>query len=386
MEDFNRRVRAHADHIQKVSALCTTEETTKQALILPLLDILGFNAYDPSKVRAEHFSDFPGAKISERVDYALFCNAVPVMFIEAKAHHQPLTNHCPQLSRYFNATPEVSIAAITNGQEWRFFTDLVHKNVMDEKPFLTMDLARPSDDDALQLLRFHHDQFQPDALRALAEESIYLSEFKQVLTLVLKDCDLDFVKYVAGRAQIQRTFTARFLEAMQPLVKQALAQSISSLVASSLSTAPAAQAEPELLPAAAPELPNLDAPEIDPLNPKIVTTAQERRLLQVCQEILPLEDLQGKDTESYYNVLYQGKSNRWLVRFWGDKKRPALQFGIPLTDAHRAEIKRARMELGSRETVFLDKPENLQRLAGLLADALNFCKNDENFKRKTEVV
>lgn len=386
MEEFNRRVRAHADHIQKVSALCTTEETTKQALILPLLDILGFSAYDPSKVRAEHFSDFPGAKISERVDYALFCNAVPVMFIEAKAHHQPLTNHCPQLSRYFNATPEVSIAAITNGQEWRFFTDLVHKNVMDEKPFLTMDLAKPSDDDALQLLRFHHDQFQPDALRALAEESIYLNEFKQVLTVLLKDCDLDFVKYVAGRAQIQRTFTARFLEAMQPLVKQALAQSISGLVASSLSTAPATQADPELLPAAVPEPPDLDAPEIDPLNPKIVTTAQERRLLQVCQEILPLEDLQGKDTESYYNVLYQGKSNRWLVRFWGDKKRPALQFGIPLTDAHRAEIKRARMELGSGETVFLDKPENLQRLAGLLADVLNFCKNDENFKRKTEVI
>ncbi len=386
MEDFNRRVRAHAGHIQKVSALCTNEETTKQALILPLLDILGFSAYDPSKVRAEHFSDFPGAKISERVDYALFCNAVPVMFIEAKAHHQLLTNHCPQLSRYFNATPEVSIAAITNGQEWRFFTDLVHKNVMDEKPFLTMDLARPSDDDALQLLRFHHDQFQPDALRALAEESIYLSEFKQVLTVVLKDCDLDFVRYVAGRAQIQRTFTARFLEAMQPLVKQSLAQSISGLVASSLSTAPAAQSEPERLPAAAPELPDLDAPEIDPLNPKIVTTAQERRLLQVCQEILPLEDLQGKDTESYYNVLYQGKSNRWLVRFWGDKKRPALQFGIALTDVHRAEIKRARMELGAGETVLLDKPENLQRLAGLLADALHFCKNDENFKRKTEVV
>ena len=26
------------------------------------------------------------------------------------------------------------------------------------------------------------------------------------------------------------------------------------------------------------------------------------------------------------------------------------------------------------------------RLAGLLADVLNFCKNDENFKRKTEVI
>jgi hypothetical protein len=361
--------------------MCTTEETTKQALILPLLDILGFSAYDPSKVRAEHFSDFPGAKVSERVDYALFCNGVPVMFIEAKAHNQNLTNHCPQLGRYFNATPEVAIAAITNGQEWRFFTDLVNKNVMDTKPFLTLDLAQPIDDDAVQLLRFHHDQFQPDALRALAEESIYLSEFKQALTTLLRDCDIDFVKYVAGRANIQRTFTARFLDTVQPLVKQALAQSISGLVASSLNTTPVPQPEPITVVTVAALEPDTD--EIDPLNSKIVTNAHERRLLEVCQEILPTENLQGKDTESYYSVLYEGKSNRWLVRFWSDKKRPAIEFGIALTDAHRAEIARARMEMGPGETIFLDKPGNLQRLAGLLADALAFCKNDENFKRKT---
>lgn len=383
MEDFKRRVRAHADHINKVAVLCTTEETTKQALILPLLDILGFSAYDPSKVRAEHFSDFPGAKVSERVDYALFCNGVPVMFIEAKAHAQNLTNHCPQLGRYFNATPEVAIAAITNGEEWRFFTDLVNKNVMDEKPFLVINLSKPTDDDALQLLRFHHDQFEPDALRALAEESIYLTEFKQTLTTLLRDCDLDFVKYVAGRANIQRTFTARFLDAMQPLVKQALAQSISSLVASSLSTTPP-HTPSEVVADVGVELPDLDAPEVDPNNPKIVTTAAERRLLQICREIFPSEDLQGKDTESYYSVLYQGKSNRWLVRFWGDKKRPTIQFGVPLTDAYRAEIARARIELGAGENVLLDKPDNLQRLAGILVDVLAFCKNDENFKRKTE--
>lgn len=380
MEEFKKRMSAHADHIRKVSSMCTTEETTKQALILPLLDILGFSAYDPSKVRAEHFSDFPGAKVSERVDYALFCNGVPVMFIEAKAHSQNLTNHCPQLGRYFNATPEVAIAAITNGQEWRFFTDLVNKNVMDTKPFLTLDLTQPTDDDAVQLLRFHHDQFQPDALRALAEESIYLSEFKQTLTTLLRDCDIDFVKYVAGRANIQRTFTARFLDTVQPLVKQALAQSISGLVANSLNTAPVFQPEPITVVTVAALEP--DADEIDPLNSKIVTNVNERRLLQVCQEILPTEILQGKDTESYYSVLYQGKNNRWLVRFWSDKKRPTIEFGIALTDAHRAEIARARMEMGPGETIMLDKPDNLQRLAGLLADTLAFCKDDENFKRK----
>ena len=119
MDGFIERMRKHAEHVKKVAAHCTTEETTKQALILPLLDILGFSPFDPTKVKAEYGADFPGAKNSERVDYALFCHGVPVMFIEAKGHYEKLTNHCPQLSRYFNATPEVTIAAITNGQEWR---------------------------------------------------------------------------------------------------------------------------------------------------------------------------------------------------------------------------------------------------------------------------
>ncbi|OFZ65816.1 MAG: hypothetical protein A2V79_08330 [Betaproteobacteria bacterium RBG_16_56_24] len=69
MDDFKTRLRQHAEHIKKVGEHCTTEETTKQALILPLLDILGFNPSDPLKVRAEHGADMPGVKSSERVDY-----------------------------------------------------------------------------------------------------------------------------------------------------------------------------------------------------------------------------------------------------------------------------------------------------------------------------
>lgn len=138
MQSFAERIRQHAEHVKNVGSHCTTEETTKQALILPLLDILGFSPFDPTRVKAEFSADFPGAKASERVDYALFCHMVSVMFIEAKAWAEKLTNHCPQLARYFNATPEVAIAAITNGREWRFFTDLVNKNVMDAEPFLVV--------------------------------------------------------------------------------------------------------------------------------------------------------------------------------------------------------------------------------------------------------
>lgn len=383
MIDITQRIQAHIEHIRKVGSHCTTEETTKQALILPLLDILGFSAFDPTKVRAEHTSDFPGAKAGERVDYALFCNGVPVMFIEAKAFSQNLNNHCPQLSRYYNATPEVAVAAITNGREWRFFTDLENRNIMDGKPFMVVDFENPAADIAQQLMKFHHDQFQPEALRTLAEESIYLSAFKGAVTAILREPDLDFVKYIAGRANVQRTFTQRFLESMQPLVKQALGQSISEVVASSFSAPQAHPVETSEQKDEAQAATPADMAVVDPVNPKIITTATERRVLEICQELLPGEDLQGKDTESYFSVLFQGKSNRWLLRFWGDKKRPAIQFGIPLTEAHRAEIARARMEAGSGETVFLDKPDNLLRLTGLLGDALAYCRDDDNFKRKS---
>lgn len=376
MSEFAAKVATHAEHVKKVGAHCATEETTKQALILPLLDILGFSPYDPTKVKAEHAADFPGAKAGERVDYALFCNSVPVMFIEAKPFNANLNNHCPQLSRYFNATPEVTVGAITNGKEWRFFTDLVNKNIMDAEPFLTIHFDGVYVDASHHLAQFHHDKFQPDALRALAEENIYLNSFKGAITSVLRECDGDFVKYIAGRAGIQRTFTAKFVDAVQPIMKQALAQAISDMVTSSLSTPVPEEAPPAPVAALDP-----DAPVVDVSNSRIITTAAERRVLEACQDVLYGEDLQGKDTESYFTVLYQGKSNRWLLRYWGDKKQPSIAFCMPLTAEHKAEIKRAKLDLASNDTLNLDRPDQLLRLPGLLDDALAFCKNDENFKR-----
>ena len=45
----------------------------------------------------------------------------------------------------------MAVAAITNGREWRFFTDLNQKNIMDDKPFLVLHLDSPDDNTAEQL-------------------------------------------------------------------------------------------------------------------------------------------------------------------------------------------------------------------------------------------
>lgn len=375
---FKERIASHAEHVKKVAHVCTTEETTKQALILPLLDILGFSAFDPNKVRAEYQADFPGAKSGERVDYALFCNGVPVMFIEAKSYTENLSNHCPQLSRYFNATPEVAICAITNGREWRFFTDLTNKNIMDSEPFLTVDVTILNENDVAQLYQFRHDKFQPDALRSLAEESIYLTAFTESITESLKEVDLDFVRYVAGRANIQRQFTQRYLESIRHIVKQAVQNTVSSMVVSGLS---APKVQEEATPVEK-EQEDPTAPIIDPENNKIVTTYAERRLFDLVKSILPDDaSIEAKDTESYFGVLVDGKSNRWILRYFDNKQRPSVIFPIELEESDISNIERCGLEVSGNQ-VIIDTPENLLRVVWLVIDSYRFCCDDENFKRK----
>ncbi|MGL4949985.1 MAG: type I restriction endonuclease, partial [Anaeroplasmataceae bacterium] len=81
----------------------TNEEMTKQALIVPFFQMMGFDVFNPVEFRAEYSADF-GKKKGEKVDYALFKDNEPIMFIEAKSVNENLNNHDAQLCRYFNST------------------------------------------------------------------------------------------------------------------------------------------------------------------------------------------------------------------------------------------------------------------------------------------
>ncbi len=146
----------------------------------------------------------------------------------------------------------------------------------------------------------------------------------------------------------------------------------------------AAPVQPE--PVAVPTEDNVDekADIIDPNNAKIITTYAERRLFEVTQDILgPDTELAAKDTEIYYSILFQGKVNRWLMRYQGDKKQPSVSFCIPMTDERKREIERAGLELGAGDSVIIMQPEHIARIPGLIFDALAYCSDDANFKRKT---
>lgn len=385
MQDFRDRLNRHAEHVKTNGIHCATEETTKQALILPLLDVLGFSPFDPQKVKAEYGANIPGLKASERVDYALFSNNQPVMFIEAKPYTEKLTNHTGQLTRYFNVTPGVTIAAITNGREWRFFTDRTNANIMDQKPFLTVNFEAITDTDINKLALFRIDQFNSEGLRSFAEEQTLLDTFAVTIESCLRDPDADFVRYIAVRSDTGARITPKQIEAYGPIVKQAVAEAISKMVVSGLSAPVVQPAAVEIAPLSS----STETDSIDPNNAKIVTTAAERKILSITQMILegqaPTDDIVGKDTESYYTVLYQGKVNRWMLRYLGDRGKPLLYFQIELTPQHKELIARAGLEQGPGNSIILPRPENLMKLSGLLFDTLAYCQDDENYRIKKPV-
>jgi predicted type IV restriction endonuclease len=93
------------------------EAATKQAILLPLLQLLGWDVFDVDEV-------FPEFSIKgKNVDYCLRIMDENKVFIEAKRVRESLDNHEEQLVGY--AFREgVRLAILTNGLEWRFYLPL----------------------------------------------------------------------------------------------------------------------------------------------------------------------------------------------------------------------------------------------------------------------
>lgn len=127
-----------AEQVRKGAELVRGEQATKMSLIIPFFSALGYDVFDPTEVIPEFIADFATKKAGqfEKVDYAIAINGDTVMIVEAKARDQKPTAHDGQLKRYFNGLLKTKVAIVTNGIEYRFFTDLRNENVMDDEPFL----------------------------------------------------------------------------------------------------------------------------------------------------------------------------------------------------------------------------------------------------------
>lgn len=190
--DLLERIRKISANVELQRDLMKTEEATKQVSIRPFIEALDYDTSDLSEVTPEYIADARSSG-SERVDYAIKRDGKTIILVESKSANTILTeNHWRQLHNYFNAE-EVRFGILTNGIEYRFYSDLKKSNIMDKEPFLVIDMLNLNDRRVTELERFTKSNFDADVILSNAQKlAIY-----QFLLDELNQPSAEFVKHFA---------------------------------------------------------------------------------------------------------------------------------------------------------------------------------------------
>lgn len=81
--DFKDQIKQLSDRAEKLKDSLQTEEATKNALIMPFLQAMGYDVFNPLEVMPEFTCDI-GTKKGEKIDYAIFRDNQPVVLVECK--------------------------------------------------------------------------------------------------------------------------------------------------------------------------------------------------------------------------------------------------------------------------------------------------------------
>lgn len=137
--------------------LKTNEEATKQVLIVPLLKLLGYSIHNPKEVKCEF--DAYNERKGNKVDYALFTKKGDSIFVECKSMGTSLNRYWFQLEKYFKSNKDVRFAVLTNGIEYRFYSDSKERNILDKEPFFTFNIRMFDKRDIYFLKLFRRTKF-----------------------------------------------------------------------------------------------------------------------------------------------------------------------------------------------------------------------------------
>ncbi|OSP88492.1 endonuclease [Lactococcus lactis] len=314
--------------IETLAPNITNEEQTKNAFIMPFFQTLGYDVFNPLEFVPEFTADV-GIKKGEKVDYAMVIDGAPQILIECKSINENLTNHDSQLFRYFGTTSS-KFGLLTNGREYRFYTDLDEQNKMDSTPFLTIDLTNIKDNQFLELAKFHKENFDVDKITSSAAELKYLNNLKNFLSDNLNDPTEGFVAYLVSQIY-DGIKTKSTLEKFSPIIKKGFNQFITERVNEKLSAALNTSVETKTIDES--EELSEDTP-----NNGIITTPEELEAFTVfkvaSKDFIDPSRLYYRDTKSYFGILIDDNNRKWVFRFY----QKATKNLIEIRDAGTFEI------------------------------------------------
>jgi len=308
--EFQNKVKGLAERVANLKENIQTEEATKNAFIMPFIQILGYDVFNPMEVIPEFTADI-GIKKGEKVDYAILQDGNPIILVECKHWKENLDVHSSQLHRYFNAT-KARFGLLTNGLKYRFYTDLEQKNVMDTEAFLEFDIENIKENVVNELKKFQKASFDVDKIIDSASGLKYSTAIKEILIQELSEPSEEFVRFFTKQIYTGKVITKKVLEQFTEIVKKATNQAFKDIVNDRLQSAlnkeePTVEEEPQE-------------------ESKIVTTDQEVEAYHIIRSIVrtkvDVNRIIARDTQSYFGILLDDNNRKPICRLHlnGSKK------------------------------------------------------------------
>ncbi len=318
--DFKDQIKILGERVTKVKDNISTEEATKTSFVLPFIQSLGYDIFDPTEVIPECVCDI-GIKKGEKIDYTICKDGEPIILIECKNWKQDLNLYSGQLLRYYHVS-KAKFGILTNGIVYKFYTDLVEPNKMDEKPFFEINIESLKDAQIEKLKEFHKSYFDVYSILNTASELKYITELRNLIIKEISEPSDDFVKYFAKQVY-PSSVTKSIIEQFRGMLKRAFQQYHNDYISDKFKSV--MQAEDSEAKAQEQEQQDTDETPED----LIVTTEEELQGFYIVKSILhgvvDLSRIVHRDTISYFGILLDDNNRKPICRLHFNRSNKYLE-------------------------------------------------------------
>jgi hypothetical protein len=178
--DLSEEIANNLKHIKN-------EDETIDYCIKPFLKLL--NYAKPAEVKRKYpcFKG-KGGKHNEECDIAILKDDKPIIMIECKdINNSNLESEWAQLEKYFNKHSATKIGILTDGKEYRFYTDSQRENMLDDDYFLVYNIDTPTQEFEFIQMLYNDDNFSLRKIKEYAQSRMSYSIVKDTFIKELQD-------------------------------------------------------------------------------------------------------------------------------------------------------------------------------------------------------
>ncbi|MFA6788439.1 MAG: type I restriction endonuclease [Arcobacteraceae bacterium] len=343
IKDLSNRIKELKDKVQ-------TEEATKHSFVMPFISLLGYDVFNPNIVIPEFTADI-GKKKGEKVDYAILREGIPIILIEVKTHTEQLDKHDKQLERYYTVT-DSKFGILTNGIEYRFYSDMEKTNKMDTKPFLVIDLLNIKDRDIKELEKFTKENLDIEKILNMANKQKYVTLIKQIFKKETLEPSDELARFFALQST-ERMKTQAVIDEFKGYIKTAFGDIINDMAQEKINS---------LKSQLSVEINKKEDESLDENDDGVITTEEETEGFFIVKSILAetteLARIFGRDTKSYFGVLLDNNNRKWICRLRFNTSQKYISL-------HEVEKEETKYSISKLEDIYLYKEKIKEIVARL---------------------